>query len=657
MDKVNKNDFQFPESETDFDDLTEAWDIAEELGAEKKKGIEDIIDEMPPLIKPKKFHEDGTPIESEEVEKVEEVNIPNNPPKPKEIPTHTHTPVVEEVPVEEAIEEVKVVEEAPVEVVEEVVEEVTPVEAIKETIETIMEDEPTPSKLNNFTVSSDARIPTDEEDGELKELLSSDEAIAPDARTLPSVSRNEQNEITAKLINDRFTVREQDYISELIERLENDDVTQEERLGILRDPLINEYRGYERAITALNASADISGLNERFNTDKKIHLEQGFKSSNGELLSMRSVGIDSKDKGIIKGQAAILAAANFFKVGDVVHIPLIHSGFWITITPPTETDLILLYNDFAMDKATHGRLTFGLTFSNLSVKINETIFEFLKRYVTATTIKGLEKKNDWVEHFKLADLPIAAWGLARAMYPNGFLFRRICSHAPECDYIEERYIALEKLLVVDDSTLSTKQRELMSRITARSTALEEVLTYQKDFEERDNNVLEYKGAKITFGRPTVEDHVSDGIAWVNEIDEKLTSALAENEYDDLEQTYLLDQFIKATFIKNWSHFVKEIEFNGSKIVARKDIAEVLDVLAKKVSFYDKFSEFVINYRNETVSATIGIQEFHCPKCGKLNTADSHYPHVSSVVPIDVMNTFFLMFYTRYQMATGDLENE
>ena len=122
------------------------------------------------------------------------------------------------------------------------------------------------------------------------------------------------------------------------------------------------------------------GLYQDRLTDPKSEFLQGVKGPDEQLKSLSNLKFKKTD-GELKGEIALLKVSKMLGLGDVISVPLPHSGIWVTIKPATERDLIDFYNSLFREKIMLGRTTFGLTLSNFSVHINDRLFDFILKHI------------------------------------------------------------------------------------------------------------------------------------------------------------------------------------------------------------------------------------------------------------------------------------
>src|SRR5574343_489165 len=172
---------------------------------------------------------------------------------------------------------------------------------------------------------------------------------------------------------------------------------------------------------------------DRF-TDSSSAFDQGVKTKEGELKTMGSLKFKDVD-GELKGELAVLKVSKALGLGDVLSIPLPHSGIWVTIKPPAEKDLIDFYNSIFKDKIALGLSTYGLTLTNFSVYVNMKLFNFIMKHVHNTNNKDISR-DDLDKYVLIHDFPILAWGFAATIYPNWFDYQRACvNDVEQCNHV------------------------------------------------------------------------------------------------------------------------------------------------------------------------------------------------------------------------------
>lgn len=398
----------------------------------------------------------------------------------------------------------------------------------------------------------------------------------------------------------------------------------------------------------------VGGLFQDRFYDEKSKFSQGVETKSGELKSIDSLKFKQTD-GEIKGELAVLKVSKMLGLGDVINIPLPHSGIWVTIKPPTERDLIDFYNSIFKDKIILGRATFGLTLSNFSVYINNKLFDFIVKHIHSVNFKEINK-NDLKNYILIHDFPILAWGFGCTIYPNGFDYQRACINDIEsCDYIAKATINMTKLLWVDNSSLSEAQKVIMSENRPNKLELESYRKYIAEHVRTTSTDFTTKnGIKFKFKIPTFNEFVSDGFGWIDKINSSVDSLIIEDsDPSELEKakTELLDGYVKSSILRKFNHFIDFIELPDGAITDRDTINKVLEVFSSDDELRNEITTAIMKFKSDTTLALIGIPEYKCPNCGMPQNPDPMNDKLVNVIPLDVMNLFFTLITLRISRIT------
>lgn len=443
------------------------------------------------------------------------------------------------------------------------------------------------------------------------------------------------------------------YTDEKIIRVQKKLVKMKTDPELLKDPELIEYFQLEEYMAALDTNRDNTGIEETFFQNPKRKIGQGVTSSkDGKLLSMRPVSVDTEGEES-DSNTAKLAAAEFFKVGESILAPLPHSGFWAVMAPVPDAAIAVLYSSLANEQGRLGRTSLGLTYTNISVKLNEIVFRFLLPYIEATSIEDLSVQEA-MELFSSNDLNHLFWACARGRYNLGYLYRRLCSANETCKHIEEQNLDLESMVYYDDNAFTKEMREVFSNTSPESVSVEDVKKYQAEYHKtlEEFSTFEFMGAKFKFKVPTAYEHFSDGNLWIEDMEGLVAEAMAKEDLSKLREESLLDDFLKTSYVRIWSHYVESAELNSFKPKGREAINSVLTEASSKRKFFEKFVEAVTNFRNQSIISAVGIDEYTCVKCGDINISVDEASRVDEMIPLDMLHVFFMMFHTRYQMAMG-----
>lgn len=384
---------------------------------------------------------------------------------------------------------------------------------------------------------------------------------------------------------------------------------------------------------------------DRF-TDETSSFDQGMKTKEGELKTMGSLKFKDVD-GELKGELAVLKVSKALGLGDVLSIPLPHSGIWVTLKPPAEKDLIDFYNSIFKEKIALGRSTYGLTLTNFSVYVNMKLFDFIMKHVHNTNNQDISK-NELDKYVLIHDFPILAWGFAATIYPNGFDYQRACvNDVEQCSHVVKAVLNMCKLLWIDNNSLTEAQKVILAETRKNKLTTE---NYRKFISEH----VRVTGSEFTVNEtikfklriPTFAEYTADGMTWVNKINSAIDAFIVEEGDEAEAKNQLLDQYVRSSILRQFSHFIDYIEIDENVMSDRATINEVLEVFSADDTLRATITNKILEFKSNTTIGLVGIPDFKCPNCGAPQNDENVSDHMTSVIPLDVMNLFFTLITLR-----------
>lgn len=342
----------------------------------------------------------------------------------------------------------------------------------------------------------------------------------------------------------------------------------------------------------------------------------------------------------LTGDRAVMRVQNALGLGSMVQVPLWHSGIWVTIKAPSDSDLLVLERQITEEKITLGRQTNGLIYSNSSVYTVHHLMNFAMQHIYDATIKDVTPDN-LKKVIKLTDIPTLVWALACTIYPNGFTFRQPCiDHPDKCQHVTEEHLNLTKLSWVDRSGLTRNQKRHMYDRTAKYTN-EEVLKYQLEGSVADGRKVELNDKlAIHLKVPSVEQYIRSGFAWIEGIVESVEKSMGTTVMGREKNRFITQNGI-VTALRQYAHWVDKIVFEDNEVVDDLEtIEELLSTLSADEKIYEKFFTAVRDYIDDATISMIAIPSYSCPACGKpMSPEESKHPYL---IPLEVIRLFFTL---------------
>lgn len=413
----------------------------------------------------------------------------------------------------------------------------------------------------------------------------------------------------------------------------------------LESPTRQRWKDTTAEMTKMYTAGDM--YTERL-SDPEASWSQGIK--NGDNLLQFTPPKFKTGDGELKGELALLKVSRALGQGEVLNVPLPHSGIWVTIKPPTERAIINFYNGVFREKIWMGRMTSGLTLSNFSVYINNRLFDFISAHIHSINYGDIDK-GELRSYLKMPDFHILASGFAATMYPNGFEYERPCvSDDAKCDYIAKGLINISKLFWVDNNALTDAQRQVMAEMRPGRLTLDHYKKYQLEHRRMVNSFFTVSNGdsefKVYLRVPTFEEHISDGMAWVNQINGAVDAVIVTDGDEEKVRSELLNQYINSSMLRQFSHYIDYIEVDDSPITDRETLNGVLETFSSDPDIYTRFFEEIIKFKNQTTLALIGVPSYKCPNCHREQNTTPVNEGLVDVIALDVMNLFFTLLTLR-----------
>lgn len=402
--------------------------------------------------------------------------------------------------------------------------------------------------------------------------------------------------------------------------------------------LFHEYRSFDKSLTRENSQ-----------------WEQAIMSDVGPLaLSRPNFGKSNNPN--LTGEKAILKMSSIMNLGQLMSVPLWHSGIWIKLKAPSDAALLALENRIAEEKVMLGRQTNGFIFSNSSAYIYDYLINLILSCVYDVTYVK-QTTEDLKKIIKISDIPTLVWGFLCTIYPNGYPIAQPCiNNIGNCNHIEHEMVSISKLMWVDKSALTPAQIKHMSKRDAKVTE-EEIKKYQDDLQLSGDKLVEISD-KLSFllSVPTIQEYIDSGYKWVEGIERMVAGSFAASKQGDERNEYIL-AMSKTMALRQYAHWIKEIRLqddptdpDGVEYIKDRDtLEEAMDTLSKDVDLGETILIKITEYIDSTTMSVVGIPRYLCPAC---NTDQGKFlPDDRYIIPLDIIRIFFTLQSQRLLKVT------
>lgn len=363
---------------------------------------------------------------------------------------------------------------------------------------------------------------------------------------------------------------------------------------------------------------------------------QEVKSERGPLSAARPKWRELDEGTKLVGERAILRIRAIAGIGGLIQVPLWHSGFWVTLKTPTEAAMLELERRILEEKILLGRRTGGAVFSNYSVYQAHHIVQLILDHVYDST---LQNRADILNKIQVHDLHHLVWGLANAIWPNGFPYSRaIFTPGEEGERTVREHLNLGKLQWTDTTALTPWQVSHMSMRNPASHSDADIARYQKEFAHRGRRVELAPKIAVMLRVPTLSDYLDAGQRWVDSLVKLVDDAFGLEQDPEARNKHILDN-ASATNIRQHCHFVEQILLENSVIDDSVTMESALDEIGTVRGVREAYEAGIQKFIEDTTISLIATPTVDRSEEGKFD----RYPHL---LPLDTMSTFFTLLGQR-----------
>lgn len=334
-------------------------------------------------------------------------------------------------------------------------------------------------------------------------------------------------------------------------------------------------------------------------------------------------------------------------LGAPVQVPLTGSGFYATVKPFGEDEIISLWREIIANSERLGRVTHGLIFSNNQVFASRAVVQAWLNSLVETTISDLPLENI-LDHLTINDLPSIYQSCASAIYPNGFpLTRSVFTEQEKLPKDEiTQLIDLRKCLFMNAKMFNEAQLSHMTKRIGQQMTLKSVKDYRDAFVFNHTTVVEITPEiKLHLHTPSLREYFESGEKWIEEINAIVGAAL-KSDANEVTRGNYVSQLAKASRLRQYAHYVKSVEESGEMYSTRENVDRVLKEMSASDEVSRKFYKAVSDYINGTqvaIVATTSVNEYEDTLSGE------KWPRL---IPIDALSTFFQLVEQKLRGITS-----
>ncbi len=363
--------------------------------------------------------------------------------------------------------------------------------------------------------------------------------------------------------------------------------------------------------------------------------------------SKPKLGSNSESGQLLTGDKAVMKIRSLTGMGSFYQIPLWHSGIWLLLKTPSDSELLLLDQRIQHEKSVLGLNTNGLIFSNTSSYLVDILTSFVIDHVVDSTVK--DSTNEKLKSLiRATDIPLLIWGIVSTIYPNGYPFAHACVTDPTvCQHVMHTTIAIHRLLWTDTSSFTKEQRKHMANRKAIYTE-DQILAYQAMSEWGSaKSVTISDSLRATLKVPTIREYVSAGYKWIAEVNATVDELLNKSMSFKERREYVTKQSI-ITMARQYGHWVSRLvgteqTDDGPKdyIIEDQDtMDEIMSSLSGDHQLLNVFVDEIAKYIEDSSVAVVALPRTNCPSCGK--PMSEEYAKHPNLQVLNIDQVFFIL---------------
>lgn len=364
-------------------------------------------------------------------------------------------------------------------------------------------------------------------------------------------------------------------------------------------------------------------------------------------------GMEGSAAAVLSGAAAIRRIQSRMSMGTHIQWPCWNSGFWVTITPPTEEYLLDLNTRLSREKIELGRQTRGAIFDNYRTYIIHVLMDAILDHIESATIllDGVDLRTAIKQNLLITDITSLVLGFASTIWPHGYPMSQPCmADINKCHAVAKDKAYLSRMLWVDRNMLSSDQRRHMAgRKTLHS--VESIKRYQEGFPPSQTNALDIgNDITVVLAIPTYDLYEDSGLRWIEgiiaDVDDAYKTTMSAAERSEFMMVRAEIQTVRA-----YSQYFKTIILDSGRdteqsIVDRTTLEELSKTLSADSGVVETIVNGVGDYVTERPVTVVGIVNYKCPSCGQYQIAPDSPQQI--ILPIDAINTFFTLVSHRLE---------
>lgn len=350
--------------------------------------------------------------------------------------------------------------------------------------------------------------------------------------------------------------------------------------------------------------------------------------------------------GAISGMPAVYAVAGALSAGLVINVPLVTSGFWVTLRAPSDAAMVLLHQQILSMKSALGRSTNGMIFSYSAAYMTGHLMEMIKEHIVGTSLRGVEI-SQIDNHITALDFYLLVHALASAKYPYGYRHQMPCIADPAtCRHITEGNISIARLIWFDDRKFTDAMVTAL-HLNRQSVTVEGVTAYRELAFSRYKKSVEVGNnlnVKVNVKIPMIGEFITDAYRWIAGCEKTVEKAFSGQS--EAQRNRQIELMAASATLTKFASSIESFEITDpisdtvAIVSSHEDIVNTCSMISAENDVMEAIIDFINDYVTDCMPFMFGIPNYKCTACKKDQVPD--VPNETVLIPFDVVRVFFTL---------------
>ena len=375
---------------------------------------------------------------------------------------------------------------------------------------------------------------------------------------------------------------------------------------------------------------------------KKLHQQQdtnrfpGIKDGRPNRVSMPNADIAGRD--------AIIALKA--RLGGIVRVNLLNSGFWVAIRSPQIDELQEIFATIDFENKEIGRILGGHFALLTDMYLKEKFVNILisKQIIMESNFKDIYKAGAFVRNLAYHDYDTLMHAVVMLMTRGGLRYRCVC---PKCGNVSIETLDVGACKFVNEDLWTDEVRRWWNTTVDKEGKLivhteKDLLHYRNDILNKkyifsnkvDNGLGEVVDVSLELSEPTMRKYHEVGSILIRKLNETI-NAISKGDEDRAELVTATLSVHNYQQIAPWVNLLRVTGEDG-KIDIQTSDANVIITYLDELSQHDgALTKALTKFIAESRFNWIGTHSISCPNCHAKPTSE-----MDGFYPLEIQTIFF-----------------